>query len=223
MENPWVKLSSDGPEYVLDDDKECICHHNASASFLTRFEPESIPEPFIGNPATARVAFLGKNPGHREGAEEEYKRNKELCAAMFSNLRHDLADYPFYPLNPDFARTGAGEWWSKRTAQLQEALDGDLRKLSERMMVIEWFPYHSMRFRVPKIDCPSQQYSFQLVQDLFDRDVLVVGMRAANLWARFDGVRSLGLRYLKNPQCGHISRGNTDGKLFDEIVSSLKR
>ncbi len=222
MENPWLKLSSDGPEYVLDIDEGCVCDHNKCASAQTRFESKSIPEPFIGNPETARVVFLGKNPGHRDGAEEEYKRNKELCAAMFSNLRHELTGYPFYPLNPVFSKTGAGEWWLRRTPQLQDALGGDLRRLSQRMMVIEWFPYHSIRFPGRRCKCPSQDYSAKLVKQMLDKRVLVVGMRARSLWINEDR-RIEEIQFLRNPQCGHISRGNTVEPLFKQIVAALKK
>jgi hypothetical protein len=50
---------------------------------------------------------------------------------------------------------------------------------------------------------------------------LVVRMRAKKHWVgvdqRFGEVPSL-----KNPQCGYISRGNTEGDLFDRMVEALK-
>jgi hypothetical protein len=223
MDNPWLKLSLDEPEYVLDMDKGCIRNHNRLANNETRFEPKSIPEPFIGNPTTARVVFLGKNPGHREGAEEEYKQNRELVEAMFLNLRHGLLDFPFYPLKPNFAETGAGKWWALRTRELQRAMGGNLKKLAERIMVIEWFPYHSIRFAAPKEECASRAYSYELLRKMLDRGALVIGMRARKLWTgrRIDD-RLASVQFLRNPQCSYLSPGNTEPGVFDQIVARIQ-
>ena len=141
---------------------------------------------------------------------------------MFQNLRHELTVYPFYPFDPKFRDTGAGKWWLSRTREIQSALGGNIEKMAQRMMVIEWFPYHSLSFRVPRVSpCPSQYYSFHLVREMLKKNVLVVGMRAKRLW--LEEVDALGeIQFLKNPQCGHISRGNSERGLFEEIVSRLR-
>jgi hypothetical protein len=87
-------------------------------------------------------------------------------------------------------------------------------------MVIEWFPYHSIAFRAPETHCPSQNYSFHLLRRMMEKGALVVGMRARKLWQR-EAAAASEVRFLKNPQCGHISRGNTEPDLFDEIVAKL--
>lgn len=222
MDNPWLQLRRDSDQFVLEQDRDCVRRHNQSADYQTMFATESIPEPFIGRPETATVVFLGKNPGHATGAEIEYRKNPALCDAMFANLKHELREHPFYPLNPAFANTGAGKWWRERSRELQWELRGDLNKLSERMMVIEWFPYHSMRFKRPKGECPSQSYSFHLARQMINRGVLVVGMRARSLWENVDErIATAQFPFLRNPQCGHISAGNSDGDLFRRIVNAL--
>jgi hypothetical protein len=223
MDNPWLRLRFNVDTYFLKEDEECLESHNRDAHERTRFALGSIPEPFIGNPKTATVVLLGKNPGHASGAEREYRENPDLCAAMFSNLRHELTDCPFYPLNPVFANTGAGVWWQKRTREIQNKLGRNLlSRMAEKLMVIESFPYHSINFSRPKGNCSSQDYSSLLVKRMLDEGKLVVGMRAERFWKGVDK-RIASIPFLKNPQCGYISSGNTTGDTFERILEALSQ
>lgn len=221
--NPWWKLGDKAP-FVLGIDRSDIERYNTSvrtpdAKVLT----ESIPEPFIGNPDSARVVLLSLNPGHSED-DQKWHSNPEFQKAMLNNLRHKPQIYPFYPLNPAFAASGAGRWWRPRTRELQEASGLDPRTFSERLLVIEWFPYHSMKsaLRTKRI-CESQKYSFELakeMKEMLDKK-LVVRMRSRKHWAEVDP-RFGKIPSLKNPQCGYISRGNCEGDLFEQIVKAIK-
>lgn len=220
MNNPWLEPRFVKGTYVLEEDYDCICQHNNSVgSRKTRFITDSIPEPFIGNKDSATVVLLGKNPGHSDDDRKSYF-DPGFREAMLLNLQHKLKEYPFYPLNPLFAATGAGQWWRKSTRELREAGLDDAT-LAEKLMVIEWFPYHSERFARPRLTCESQKYSFWLAKSLLGKK-LVVRMRARAEWSEV-GAEFFGLRALKNPQCGHISKGNTQGDLFEQIVTALKR
>jgi hypothetical protein len=140
---------------------------------------------------------------------------------MFRNLRGQSQEYPFYSLNPKFSWTPAGKWWRPRTVELQSTAGLDLATFAKRLFVIEWFPYHSKKGRLPRrLVCESQKYSFQLAKEMLDKK-LVVLMRAkrhcSSVDQRFGEIPSL-----KNPQCSYISRGNTEGDLFDRMVGALK-
>ena len=107
--------------------------------------------------------------------------------------------------------------------ELQNESGLDDRTFAERL-VIEWFPYHSERsgLRKPVSVCESQKYSFQLAKQMLGKKgVEVVGMRSRKHWAEVDP-RFGEVRFLKNPQCGYVTRGNTEGNLFDEMVKALK-
>jgi hypothetical protein len=41
--------------------------------------------------------------------------------------------------------------------------------MPESFMVIEWFQYHSVKFKVPKETFESQEYAFQLAKDMLTR------------------------------------------------------
>jgi hypothetical protein len=220
MDNPWLTLDPLGSSYILGVDSAEIEGHNERIRDPARTViVRSIPEPFIGNPASAKVVLLGLNPGHSEDDEETYRGNAEFRNTMFRNLRHESQPYPFYPLNPTFKGTGAGRWWYARTRQLiEESKIGD-QAVADKLMVIEWFPYHSRRFTLPRERCWSQEYSFLLATEMLEKGRLVVLMRARKLWTDIDS-RFGYVHSLKNPQCGFISRGNT-GDWFDRILEAL--
>ncbi|MBW4028704.1 MAG: hypothetical protein HIU93_15115 [Acidobacteria bacterium] len=224
MTNPWQELRSSDESYILEMDREAIRRHNDSVSDAKKkVIVASIPEPFIGNPKSARLVLLGLNPGHSPEDEKSH-RNPEFQNAMFLNLRQKLEEYPFYPLNPKpaFRESGAAKWWLKRTCKLQIESGLDDQMFAERLLVIEWFPYHSQRSGLaPKRVCASQEYSFQLARQMLQEKKLVVRMRSEKHWT--EAHRQFGeLPSLKNPQCGHVTRGNTEERLFEKIVKALK-
>jgi hypothetical protein len=220
VQNPWLGLPSKSP-YILEIDRESIDRYNESRHIEDRrINLGSVPEPFIGNPDSAKVVLLGLNPGD---SDDDWRAHShvEFNKALFQNLRGEPQKYPFYPLNPEFSWTGAGKWWRQRTRELREAgLDDET--IARRLLVIEWFPYHSKRAAFPtKSVCESQNYSFHLATEMFKKNKLVVGMRSKRKWVEADK-RFGEVPFLKNPQCGHISRNNTVGNLFDRIVEALK-
>lgn len=219
MDNPWEKLSESEGRYVLEMDRKQIQAYNSAQKESSKPVLESIPEPFIGNPETARVVLLLLNPGHSP-EDPEAHRNPAFKSELFQNLRHELSDYPFYPLNPAFSWTPTANWWIPRTRELRQAVGLSEKQLSAKLMAVEWFPYHSKNSGLPFDPiCESQQYSFDLVRRLLDNQTLVVRMRSKSRWEQVD--RRTLTHALKNPQCSYISKGNTDGDLFDQIVKAL--
>lgn len=220
VQNPWLKLPSES-DYVLEVDRESIKRHNESKRRDDRrINLKSVPEPFIGNPESAKVVLLSLNPCDSEDDLKAHS-NDEFKKALLHNLSGESQNYPFYPLNPEFSWTGAGKWWLPRTRELREAGLDDAT-IAERLIVIEWFPYHSRKSEFPnKRVCESQNYSFHLAKEMLEKKKLVVGMRSKKKWIEVDQ-RFGEVPFLKNPRCGHISRNNTEGNVFDRIVEALK-
>lgn len=221
MENPWLNLPDEAP-FILDVDRESIGRCSKSRhKDRTKLNVGSIPEPFIGNPVSAKLVLLNLNPGDSEGDRMAHN-DPEFRGAMIRNLRHELQEFPFYPLNPAFRWTACAKWWVPRTRELQLATGLDDATFAERLLVIEWFPYHSKKSGLPrKVVCESQKYSFQLVLEMLARKKLVVRMRSKRHWTIVSPDFGK-LDSLRNPQCGYISRGNTDGDLFDRIIEALQ-
>jgi len=180
---------------------------------------ESIPEPFIGNPQTAKVVLLSLNPGHSEDDAKAHS-DGDFRKAMLHNLRHEQQECPFYGLKPKFAWTACGRWWRAHTLKLYET-GLSWEAISQGMLVIEWFPYHSKTSGLPiKPVCPSQEYSFQLAREMLESKI-VVGMRSKKQWTNVVPEVE-GVPFLKNPQNPHISAGNMGTELFQKIVEALR-
>lgn len=162
MINPWPQLPRERP-YILEMDRECIDKFNASrhgAKESRTIVSDSLPEPFIGNPSLARIVLLGLNPGHSP-FDAEAHLNEDFRNTMLRNLHHEPQECPFYPLNPKFDWTPTAKWWCPRIKKLLDATGLSDEQFAERLLVIEWFPYHSQRSGLPiNRLCESQSYSF---------------------------------------------------------------
>ena len=220
VRNPWSELPGQSP-YVLDMDRGSIDQYNRSTlNGDVKVVVASIPEPFIGNPQSAKVVLLSLNPGHSEHDAKAHS-DADFRGAMMRNLRHEEQECPFYGLNPKFAWTACGRWWRAHTRRLHDA-GLPWGCISEGLLVIEWFPYHSKTSGLPaKPVCPSQDYSFQLAREMLGNRI-VVGMRSKKHWLNaVPAVQTV--PFLKNPQNPHISPANTGTELFDRIVEALRQ
>jgi hypothetical protein len=219
MQNPWPELPNE-PPYVLDMDRDSISRYNNRRALASKVKVESVPEPFIGDPQSARVVLLNLNP-YDSDDDRKAHCNAEFKRAMRVNLRHDRQEYPFYPLNPKFEQTACGVWWREHTRELLNACL-DCARVAKRLLVIEWFPYHSKKFRSSsKRPCPSQGYSFQLALKMLDKNKLIVGMRSKKRWVEVDQ-RFGGVPFLKSAQNPCISIRNCGEDLFKRIVEALR-
>jgi hypothetical protein len=205
LRNPWLELPEESP-YVLSVDRESIAQRNARVAVEHRINDGSIPEPFIGNPEIATVILLNLNPGDSP-QDEAAHRDPAFRSALIRNLRHEAQDYPFYPLNPEFAKTPCANWWNKHLRTLFDVGGLDRREVARRLCVIEWFPYHSRKAGLPNRQvCPSQSYSFEIARKALEARKIIVGMRARKRWENVDADFA-GVPYLRSAQSGHISPG----------------
>jgi hypothetical protein len=226
--NPWLRFEPNGP-YVLDEDKSSVRRYNELVPAQNRKIIErTIPEPFIGNPDSARILLLGLNPGHSP-RDLIWHERQDFRQSMLRNLKHETQAFPFYPLNPKFNESGAGEWWRKKTYKLQAAAGISDELFSQRLFVIEWFPYHTEKSpyrtrhlcRPEGVLCESQRYSFELAQDFMNRNIPVLLMRSRKEWAAVD-TRFANAPSLINPQCASISPGNVYASVFEKLVTALQ-
>jgi hypothetical protein len=182
MENPWLNLPFESP-YILEIDRDCIDSFNNAAGDLEKVIAESIPEPFIGNPHSAKLVLLNLNPGHAEDDETAH-RDLQFRKAMFHNLHHKPQEFAFYPLNPKFGWTACGQWWLRHTKKLIDGLDRAC--VAQKLLVIEWFPYHSKKAGFNgNLVCESQHYSFQLAKEMLEKSMLVI-LRGRPYWVNVD-------------------------------------
>jgi hypothetical protein len=223
VDNPWTNLKLDEPRFVLDCDQNFVEAHNKWARPEHKIMVDSIPEPFIGNPETARVVFLSLNPGHEDEDAVNHQRS-DIRELMLNNLGHRGKQYPFYPRHPAFQGTGVQQYWDCYTKDLHKDASLDDRTFAERILIIEWFPYHSKRCSLrPGVKCESQKYNFWLASKMIATPgVEVLGLRSRGHWLR-EGREYSGVPFIFNRQRPWITRGNMDASVYDRLLSALTR
>ena len=218
MKNPWVRISPT-PPFVLPSEHPHIEKHNRKVDEEHRIRMELFPEPYLGNPE-APIVLLGLNPGFDEQEIPFHNEDNRFIRACVMNLIHRPQSYPFYLINPNLSDSLGHQWWMKRLKE-PIALAG-LEAVAQNFLCIEYFPYHTRKFKPMKKRLPSQEYNFHLVEKAMDREALIVIMRSKKLW--FEAVPGLKdyphLFILKNPQNVTISPGNLpDGySLIENIL-----
>lgn len=216
MRNPWLDLSV-SPPFILAEDATRVEAFNRRASETSRVHVELLPEPFLGDP-NAPVVILGLNPSFSTYDLEAHSRPVFACLSR-ANLRHESGSFPFYLLNPTVESPGR-LWWEQRLARLLEVAPREV--VAHRILCIEYFPYHSVKFNHHRLELASQQYAFYLVRQAMRREAIVILMRSPRRW--YSAVPELEtykqLFKLRNPQSAWISRGNCPNG-FDFVLDAL--
>ena len=170
--NPWQNLK---PLYVLPEDLAVLVGHRNYSNLRL----DTLPDQVIGGLDKAEVVFLLLNPGFDE---KDITVNLALPQFVKAN-RHNLNDpysSPFYYFAGNLEQTGGYAWWRRILNPLIEAGVTEAM-LSEKIMAVEYFPYHSKDWKeIPQV--PSQQIAFNLVRDAVERNKTIVIMRGKDKW-----------------------------------------
>lgn len=140
---------------------------------------DTLPDQIIGGLDNAEVVFLLLNPGFDE---TDITVNMAMPDFVEANQRNSIDPYtsPFYYFEGGLEETGGYKWWSKILKPLFKAgvTESILR---DKIMAIEYFPYHSKNYKDLPI-VPSQQFAFDLVSEAIKRQKTIVIMRSPKLW-----------------------------------------
>lgn len=215
MKNPWEKLPHKSP-YILPQDNEVLECINKKKNFVFHVRPE----PFLGSVKKAKVILLNLNPGFNDKDPATHAR-ADFARALRKNLRQKQSKYPFYLLNPEFSDSPGYIWWN---GKLRELIDQCGRLLvGQNVACIEFFPYHSRKWRNIRTHIPSQEYGVHLVRQAIKDKKLILLMRAKRQW--FNCVPELKtyrrLVRLNSVQNVSASRKNVSNKKFDELVKVI--
>ncbi len=215
--NPWTDLPNEQP-WVLPGDRVIINKFNESKHERFRVDPSLLPEPFIGR-HDAPVVLLGLNPGW-DANDKLLHANPEFIRLWQDNIQQKPNAFPFYYLSPNIAAPGF-TWWKKKIRWLIE--DAGPKLITQSLLCVEYFPYHSHKYHQGMPLIPSQAYSFELVRSAIKRRAIVVVMRSKRIW--FEAVPELVSHSrcycLRNPQNVAVSPGNCPAG-FDAIVQAIK-
>ena len=223
MKNPWFNLTAK-PPFVLDEDRSFLDSFNSRhRGSVKEIILDEMPSPYIGNPE-ASVIFLNLNPGYvaGESASPIISRFREMAKA---NLLHQFFDYPFYPLDPTLEGTPSGyRWFTQKFNPLIIASGMSSRALSQKIFLVEYFPYRSQKYGWDSNFLLSQEYSIDLVKKAISRQAIVVIMRGEALWlSALPILREYSNRCtLHSPQNVTISENNLGEEGFRAIMNKLR-
>ncbi|MGV0396434.1 hypothetical protein ACUY3K_10120 [Corynebacterium uberis] len=256
--NPWANLvlpAHIGSEKIVadcdpsDPNFRELAHRLRSPEKALRLDLP--PEPFIGNINTARVLILTTNPGFSE-ADYQTWEHQELRDAYEENIHSgaEAGGFYFYA-SPKLLGTSSARWHAQAHNHiLQEiakklnlkaasvsALDSAsqqrvLKVAYERIMHVDFFPYHSKKScsLIERRVLKSQEYQFHLVECAKARGIPIIVVRPYKAW--YEAVESIknvvdqpqnsfvfgGGKVLLTPQA--IDRVNGDGA-FGKIAEAV--
>jgi len=221
LNNPWVDLPEHA-NYIAPCDIQALKDPKYKLYGL-RFD--AFPEPFGGNLDSAKVVCLLLNPGFDETDTTTNFDNEYWVREVRANLEHKT-ESPFLYLSSKVENTGGYKWWSAKIRPLE--LAGVTRNdLANGLMMIEFFPYHSVSYTYNKQYIPSQYYQFLLVREAMRLGKTIIVMRARDRWLEaVPELKTYPYLELNSYLNVSISRANLDNKngigTFDNIVTLLK-
>lgn len=179
--NPWVDILLDAPPYVLPADAAHIDAFNQtlrSSDDPCRIDLDLPPEPWMGL-HSSMVVLLLCNPGV-EPQDHEVSKRPEVASALRANIT-EPGGTPMLWLADDVADTPGGRWWRGRTKGMLE-LGLDYPGIANRLLVVQFHPYHSVKWSCLPVTLSSQVASFALVEAAIDRGATIVLRRAEKPW-----------------------------------------
>jgi len=218
--NPWLNLSmSKKGTYIAEQDKEFFSEPK-NQKRLGNIQLNVLPEPYVGKINKAKIVFLLLNPGYREGDDQISRPGTDYFRENKLSLIHE-SNPPFYVLDAKLKKSGGYKWWNRILNPLMK--EGVSHKdCSEKIMCIQYFPYHSVKYHHFSKPPPSQKYSDDLVKQAIAKKKMIVMMRSERKW--LERIPELQENYIKilNYRNPMISRNNMNPGDFDAIVKLLK-
>ena len=196
-------------ELCLATDKDFIEAYNSGPNrkLIHKVDLTLVPEPFSG-PLDAQLLILTQNPGIDESTRASCANpdhRKHLINAVRSPETH--SDYLHIGLDTHIS---PNNWWWKILRHLARDAYGkfgvtiDMQErykaskfpndlsyedacaadfLKKKVLVVEYFPYHSEKYGFPDSkELPSQRYSFYLVNKAIERSAILIITRAQRKW-----------------------------------------
>lgn len=217
--NPWQGFDF-SDEMVHPDDLDAVRFHNDSSKSDYQFLLHLAPEPWIGNLA-GNLLVLYSNPGATEAnLNKILQPNHELVMQKsIKNLNQENDAYPHFHFDPELEQTEGAQWFKSKYRWLIDATSN--QAVSKNLITCELAPYHSVKWKAPKLKLPTQEFTYQIIREAIAREAVILLARTPKIWIQ--NIPEL-LKYPKvyspNSINASISPNNYPGK-FDQIVDSL--
>jgi hypothetical protein len=224
VQNPWQSLPAGS--YVAPGDAPHVQRVNQVSSPEFVLHTELPPVPFIGDPRTADLIVLAKNPGYAGTEAAELDQFPTLTRLSLDALTF-ASTPPFFYLSASLRGTAGHTWWSARLRDLFAACKArgvEQDAVIARIACVEWFPYHSKRFRPLNAILPSQHYAFGLVRQAVERGatfVFLFGDGNEKLWRTHVPTLPADCIRLNSSQQTTLSGNNMKPHDFERIVAAV--
>ena len=202
--NPWKELiekmnknyEAEDKCYALNQDVEIIHSFNRSLtdknSELYKIHTHIHPSHYTGNILKAKVILLATNPGYNKKEESSLYKNPVFHKEVFDNLTFQNESM----LSADIERRNQSSYWHNKLKRLIYETNFDT--VSEYVAKIQFFPYHSVKYRsIPKKhfikhELPylnSQLFGFEIIKDAIEKGKLIIVLRSKKEW--FSAIKEL--------------------------------
>jgi hypothetical protein len=143
------------------------------------------PVPYVGNPLTANVVVLAKNPGFvKEKGDREYANEVCFVRESLKALTFE-SSCPLHYLDTRFQDFPGAEWWRNMLGPALNEVLGNRGstfaswpfELMRKVACLEFLPYHSNGLPAPGnrwAPLASQSYNRFLLEEALHRDAVVV-------------------------------------------------
>lgn len=180
QDNPWIGFRH-SEVMVHPLDKDAVEHHNKTSKREYQFLLHLAPEPWIGNIA-GKLVVLYSNPGATElnvsGVAQPL--HNLVLEKSIKNLNQENREYPHFHFDPELNGTEGAIWFRKRFRWLIEVF-GD-KVVSQELLTCELSPYHSLKWKIPKLMPPTQEFTYQIIREAMLRSSTILLARTPKLW-----------------------------------------
>ena len=218
--NPWRQVEVTKRGTYLRDDLPALLRFNDHVGKTSPYflHLKVHPEPFVGSPK-APVWLLNLNPGF---VKKDLDHSTAIRSAQLQNLKLELEGFWF--LNPKYSDAPGSKWWANRLKALCD--DCGVEAVSKGVFCVEYFPYHSKKFR--KIPdrlggvLESQRYAARLVRAGIDAGKRIIRLRGKQHWKQLvEEMDEAKCEATQNPRCAYLSPNNF--KKYSELCNLIRK
>lgn len=239
-QDPWHCLYDKDNAFVGPEDKDILMSKNVPPSeydLVTSIPPE----PWQGNPLTAKLIILTLNPGYVEKQNHILAERIQIMPKIAESIAKFKAETlllcskSFLPQEQEeiAGLTTAdyiniiGDWyWYKKFTPLFEFVPEE--ELFQKVAIMQYLPYTSISYKDKRYDgIESMKYSQKLLKYILEerRNVTVLVLRAASKWEKIINEvkkdESNIVIYNRN-RCQSISENNLKDQNFEIIKKALQ-
>jgi hypothetical protein len=180
LENPWIGFQY-SDKMVLGMDLASVTQHNQSSKLEYQFLLHLAPEPWIGN-LQGNLLVLYSNPGATKENLNKVLQPKHnlVMEKSIRNLNQTNLEFPHFHFDPELDGTEGALWYKAKYKWLIESTS--MNAVAKNLVTCELAPYHSVKWKIPKIMPPSQEFTYQVIRDAISREAVILLARTPRVW-----------------------------------------